>query len=184
MQRILLLDNYDSFTYNLSHYLEAEGAAVDVVLNDQFDSSTLELYDKVVLSPGPGLPSDSGALMDVIRLSDGIRPVFGVCLGMQAIAEFLGGSLYNQEVVKHGVAEMIQLETSLLFQGVPSEIEVGLYHSWAVNIEGDFEVISKSNEGVIMAIENKSKNFYGVQFHPESILTPQGKEIIKNFLSL
>lgn len=184
MQRILLLDNYDSFTYNLSHYLEAEGVAVDVVLNDQFDPSTLDLYNKVVLSPGPGLPVDSGALMEVIRLSDGVRPVFGVCLGMQAIAEYLGGSLYNQEAVKHGVAEMIQIEPSLLFLGIPSEIEVGLYHSWAVNTEGNFDVISKSNEDVIMAIENKSKNFYGVQFHPESILTPHGKEIIKNFLSL
>lgn len=157
---------------------------VDVVLNDQLDCSTLDLYDKVVLSPGPGLPVDSGALMEVIRLSDGIRPVFGVCLGMQAIAEYLGGTLYNQKQVKHGVCEIIQIESSLLFQGFPSQIEVGLYHSWAVNAEGDFEVISKSSKNIIMAIENKSKNFYGVQFHPESILTPRGKWVIKNFLNL
>tara|TARA_B110000305_G_scaffold97003_1_gene109356 strand:- start:860 stop:1414 length:555 start_codon:yes stop_codon:yes gene_type:complete len=184
LQRILLLDNYDSFTYNLCHYLEAEGAVVDVVLNDQLNCSTLDLYDKIVLSPGPGLPMDSGDLMEVIRLSDGVRPVFGVCLGMQAMAEYLGGSLYNQKQVKHGVGEKIQLESSLLFQGFPSEIDVGLYHSWAVNTEGDFEVISRSRQNVIMAIENKSKNFYGVQFHPESILTPLGKGIIKNFLNL
>ena len=184
MQRILLLDNYDSFTYNLSHYLEGEGAMVDVVLNDQFDKSTLDLYDKVVLSPGPGLPIYSGSMMEVIELSDGIRPVLGVCLGMQAIAEYLGGSLYNQKVVKHGVSENVQIHESILFRGLPEEIEVGLYHSWAVNTEGDFNIISNSKEGVIMAIENKLKNFYGVQFHPESILTQEGKRIIENFLSL
>ncbi|NRA12576.1 MAG: aminodeoxychorismate/anthranilate synthase component II [Crocinitomicaceae bacterium] len=184
MQRILLLDNYDSFTYNLSHYLEAEGVQVDVVLNDQFDTSTINLYDKVVLSPGPGLPATSGGMMEVIRLSDGARPVLGVCLGMQALAEYLGGSLYNQAHVKHGVAELIQIEPSQIFQGLPSEIEVGLYHSWAVNVHGEFDVIASSGLDVVMAIENKSKQLYGVQFHPESILTQYGKEIIKNFLNL
>lgn len=184
MQRILLLDNYDSFTYNLSHYITGEGAEVDVVLNDKIDCSALDRYDKIVLSPGPGLPKDSGKLMEVIQLSAGIRPVLGVCLGMQGMVQFLGGELYNQNQVRHGVMELIQIGDSDLFRGLEDAIEVGLYHSWAVKDEGDFEVIATTKEDVIMAIQNKSKKMYGVQFHPESILTKGGKEIIRNFLSL
>jgi len=184
LQRILLLDNYDSFTYNLSHYIEAEGAKVDVVLNDQIDCLLLDMYDKIILSPGPGLPNDSGRLMEVIRLSVGERPVLGVCLGMQGLIEYLGGELYNQNKVKHGVSEFIQLKNSSLFDGLPETIEVGLYHSWAGDESGDYKVTARSDQGTVMAMENVSKQLYGVQFHPESILTPQGKEIIQNFLSL
>ena len=184
MQRILLLDNYDSFTYNLCHFLEAEGVVVDVVLNNQFDCSNLDLYDKIVLSPGPGLPAESGVMNEVIRLSIGKTPILGVCLGMQALAESLGGVLYNQVQVKHGVSELIDLYESSLFTDLPKSIEVGLYHSWAVKDGGDFNVTSKSKNNVVMSLENINKKVYGVQFHPESILTSHGKEIIKNFLNI
>ncbi|MDC3252803.1 aminodeoxychorismate/anthranilate synthase component II [Crocinitomicaceae bacterium] len=184
MQRILLLDNYDSFTYNLAHYMEGEGMSVDIVLNDAFDCVYLDRYDKVVLSPGPGLPKDAGVLMDVVAACDGVRPVLGVCLGMQAMAEHLGGSLYNQEVVKHGVAEDIELMTSLLFEGMSSPAQVGLYHSWAAAPKGDFDVIAQSNSGTVMALQNVSKKLFGVQFHPESILTPEGRRLIQNFLAI
>lgn len=184
MQRILLLDNYDSFTYNLSHYIVGEGARVDVLLNDEIDCSTLDVYDKVVLSPGPGLPKDSGKLMEVIQKSVGIRPILGVCLGMQGIVEHLGGELYNQSTVKHGVSEIINLQESQLFTGLETEIEVGLYHSWAVKETGDFDIVASSRNNIVMAIQNEEKALYGVQFHPESILTPNGKEIIRNFLQL
>lgn len=184
MQRILLIDNYDSFTHNLSHYLEGEGVHVDVVLNDQFDRTSLDQYDKIVLSPGPGLPKDAGVLLDVIRLAAGKKPVLGVCLGMQAIAEFLGGHLFNQEVVRHGVAEVIEVYDSILFKGLSSEIEVGLYHSWAIDADGDYQVSAKSKNGIIMALENVDQKLYGVQFHPESILTKDGRAILRNFLRI
>lgn len=184
MKRILLLDNYDSFTYNLLHYIEAAGVEVDVILNDKIDCSTLDHYDQVILSPGPGVPVNAGKLMEVIELCAGVRPVLGVCLGMQAIAEYLGGSLFNQDEVKHGVAETIQIQESKLFTGLEPKIEVGLYHSWAIHEEGDFSIIGQSTANIVMAIENTSKQMYGVQFHPESILTPNGREIIANFLNL
>ncbi|MDG1742126.1 MAG: aminodeoxychorismate/anthranilate synthase component II [Crocinitomicaceae bacterium] len=184
MQRILLIDNYDSFTYNLAHYMEGEGVAVDIVLNDAFDCADLERYDKVVLSPGPGLPLDAGVLMDVVAACVGVRPVLGVCLGMQAIALHLGGSLYNQDVVKHGVAEFIELDSSSLFLGMSSPTQVGLYHSWAVESTGDFNVTARSKSGIVMALENTSKKLFGVQFHPESILTDDGRAVVRNFLAI
>lgn len=184
MKRILLLDNYDSFTYNLSHYISGEGVEVDVILNDEIDCSTLARYDKIVLSPGPGLPIESGRLNEVIELSAGLCPILGVCLGMQAMAEYLGGELYNQNIVKHGVSESIHIQESKLFIGLEQDIEVGLYHSWAVREEGDFNIIAKSETNIVMAIENISKQMYGVQFHPESVLTPNGRKIIRNFLEI
>jgi anthranilate synthase component 2 len=164
--------------------MEAEGVLVDIQLNDSFDLSQLSIYDKVVLSPGPGLPKDSGALMEVIANCEGVRPVLGVCLGMQGVAEFFGGDLYNQEVVKHGVSETIQVEDSILFKELPQKIEVGLYHSWAVTTNGDYKVTARSENGTVMALENVEKQMYGVQFHPESIMTPEGKVILQNFLNL
>lgn len=154
---------------------------VDVKRNNE-SISTIDIYDKIVLSPGPGLPKEAGVMMDLIRQVDSKIPVLGVCLGTQAIAEYCGSSLYNQKEVKHGVAEKIRCEASLLFKDLPSVMEVGLYHSWAVEENGEFAVTARSESGVVMAIENQERKFYGVQFHPESIMTPNGKDILHNFL--
>jgi anthranilate synthase component 2 len=181
LKHVLLLDNYDSFTYNLKHYISSLGCDVTVVRNDEFDLN-LSIFTHVILSPGPGLPENAGVLLDVIRIADGKIPVLGVCLGMQGIGQYLGGELYNQPTVKHGVSESIQIEDSVLFKGIQSVFNVGLYHSWALNEEGDYKIIAKSNSGVVMAIENVFKKLYGVQFHPESIMTEKGKEILSNFL--
>jgi len=183
LKQILLLDNYDSFTFNLQHYLIGFNVEVDVVRND-VKIDTMSKYDGIVVSAGPGLPKDAGALMEVLSFAQGSIPVLGVCLGMQGMCEFLGGELYNQSVVKHGVKEVVQIESGALFGGVDSEIEVGLYHSWAVDDGGDYEVVARSKNNVIMAIENRDSKFYGVQFHPESIMTTSGKQIIKNFIDL
>jgi len=183
LKRVLLLDNYDSFTYNLKHYFSGLGCDVTVVRNDEFDMN-LSGFTHVVLSPGPGLPSDSEILTDLLRCTNEKIPVLGICLGMQAIGEFLGGELYNQSIVKHGVSEFIKVENSILLKGLQGEFKVGLYHSWAVNDSGDYSVTATSKSGVIMAIESKKAKMYGVQFHPESVMTPRGKLIIDNFINL
>ena len=139
--------------------MEGEGVAVDIVLNDAFDCADLERYDKVVLSPGPGLPLDAGVLMDVVAACVGVRPVLGVCLGMQAIALHLGGSLYNQDVVKHGVAEFIELDSSSLFLGMSSPTQVGLYHSWAVESTGDFNVTARSKVESLWHLKIRPRNY-------------------------
>ena len=158
---------------------------VDVVKNDEIDLDTLGNYDKIVLSPGPGLPKGAGRLMDVIKQADSKTPVLGVCLGMQAIAVHLDGELYNQNKVKHGVQEVIELGVSPLFEGINDKIEVGLYHSWAIKDgKGDFQIIAMSLNQIPMAIQNEDRKFYGVQFHPESIMTLDGRKIIENFLSI
>lgn len=181
MQQILLLDNFDSFTYNLEHYLVGLGSRVHVVRNNVAISNLLD-YDKIVLSPGPGLPNEAGCLMDVLEQADGKVPVLGVCLGMQAIGIHLGGGIYNQEIVKHGVQEEIECKDSVLFSGMPNRMEVGLYHSWAVKEHTNYEVTARSESGILMGIENKDRKLYGVQFHPESVMTPNGMNILKNFL--
>lgn len=183
MQQILLLDNFDSFTYNLEHYLIGLGNQVDVIRNN-VEISNLSEYDKIVLSPGPGLPEDAGGMMDILSRVEGKIPVLGVCLGMQAIALHLGGAIYNQDKVKHGVQENVICEKSVLFNGIPNLIQVGLYHSWAVKAHSNYTISAKSESGVLMAIENVERKLYGVQFHPESVMTPNGKEILENFLSL
>ena len=187
MQRILLLDNYDSFTYNLEHYLSSQEVKVDVVRNDELNGvdAICDKYDKMVISPGPGLPREAKGMMELIKMVHGKIPVLGVCLGMQAIAEFLGGELYNQKEVKHGVEETITIVESPLFEGLQSEINVGLYHSWSVlEGKGDFEITARTKNGVIMAIQNLASKMHGVQFHPESVMTPDGMQIIQNFLNL
>lgn len=183
MQRILLLDNFDSFTYNLAHYLRNLNVQVDVVRNNVPIQAVFQ-YDKIVLSPGPGLPNEAGNLMEILQEVDGKIPVLGVCLGMQAIALHLGGELYNLNDVKHGVQESVSVEGGSLFQGVPSRIDVGLYHSWAVRENLNYEVIANSEANVVMAIQNVERKLYGVQFHPESIMTPNGLKILENFVSL
>jgi len=184
LRRILLIDNYDSFTYNLEHCLTALGTSVDVVRNDVEIEDHL-IYDGVVLSPGPGVPGESNGMMALIQRLDGEIPILGVCLGMQAIAVHLGGELFNQNEVKHGVEEIINVYDSPLFYGIGSELNVGLYHSWAVvDGVGSFEITARSSNGLVMGIQNTSKMMYGVQFHPESIMTSGGNEIIQNFLNI
>lgn len=187
--KILLLDNYDSFTYNLLHYLEKiEGVEVSVILNDAIDLSTIESFDALVLSPGPGLPNQAGKLLAVIEKAIELeKPIFGVCLGMQALATHFGVELYNQENVKHGVSELCEIsEHSSIFKDIPSSIPVGLYHSWAVKSELNSELIplAFSEKNVLMALQHRSKRIYAVQFHPESILTDFGNKMIENFVIL
>ena len=187
--RFLLVDNFDSFTYNIVHYLEQCEVNVDVVTNQEVDCSSLGDYQAVVLSPGPGLPPQAGKLMEVVARSFAQNiPVLGVCLGMQALAIHAGDTVYNQEIVKHGLAEEIQLtkEGSLFYEGIPNRFEVGLYHSWAVRLEEDspFTPTAVSESDVLMSIEIPGKKIYAVQFHPESILTPNGLQMIRNFVEI
>lgn len=187
--RFLLVDNFDSFTYNIVHYLEQCGVNVDVVTNLEVDCSSLGDYQAVVLSPGPGLPPQAGNLMEVVARSFAQNiPVLGVCLGMQALAIHAGDEVYNQEIVKHGLAEEIRLtkKDSLFYEGIPDRFEVGLYHSWAVRPEKDspFTPTAFSENNVLMSMEIPERKIYAVQFHPESILTPNGLQMIRNFVEL
>lgn len=185
--KVLLLDNFDSFTFNLFHYLEALGCEVSVVRNNGISIGEIAPYDKIVLSPGPGLPKDAGIMMEVINTYAEQKPILGVCLGMQALGVHFGGELYNQSAVKHGVAEKcIHDQNNRLFAGIPEEFEVGLYHSWAVNIENATEIkpVAYSENEVLMAFEHRSFPVAGVQFHPESLLTEYGRNIMGNFLKM
>lgn len=184
--KILLIDNYDSFTYNLFQYLEEAGAAVTVVRNDQFRLADVAAYDKIVLSPGPGIPSEAGLLEDVIKAYAGQKPILGICLGEQAIGEVFGGQLHNLDHVFHGVQTLAHIVADdYLFHGLPRDIAVGRYHSWVVQTEGlpdCIEVTALSDEGQIMALCHKEYDVHGIQFHPESILTPDGRTMIENFV--
>lgn len=181
--KVLLIDFYDSFTYNLAHYFENSDCEVNVVRHDKLDLCLLSDYDKIVLSPGPGLPAEKLNLMEVIQFCDGKQPILGICLGMQALSVYVGASLENQQMVKHGVQENIHVkQNSLLFKGLPQDIKVGLYHSWhAVNCDEN-HVTARSENNVIMAIEIPERKIYGVQFHPESIMTEFGLDILRNFI--
>ena len=186
--KIVIIDNYDSFTYNLSHLLKELGAEVTVFRNDQFALPQLEAFDKIVLSPGPGIPSEAGLLLDVIRTYAGRKPIFGVCLGHQAIGEVFGGRLENLSDVFHGVAtEGTQLGNDPVFEGLPRRITMGRYHSWVVSREGFpdcLEITAESDEGQIMALRHREYDIHGIQFHPESVLTPEGRQILSNWLAL
>lgn len=187
--RILLIDNFDSFTYNLVHYLEKCNAQVYVVRNDRLSQLDLKLYDGIIISPGPGLPNEANEMMNTLAKTIELEiPLFGVCLGFQAIGEYFRGKLYNQEKVKHGVQESASRTTveSKLLMGLPPVFNVGLYHSWALELKPDSElhVTARSIENVIMAYESTERKIYGVQFHPESILTDFGQEIIQNFIEI
>ncbi|MDX1446462.1 aminodeoxychorismate/anthranilate synthase component II [Lishizhenia sp.] len=184
---VLLLDNFDSFTYNLFHYCEEIGAKVDVIRNNEIDLASVEKYDKIILSPGPHLPKDAGKLMELIAMYYDKKPMLGVCLGMQALAEFFGGELYNLDRVNHGVEDQcVQIMPNQLFKEVPEEFKVGLYHSWAVKrpLPKGLNITALSQSDVLMAFEHEKLPIYAVQFHPESVMTPEGKIIMKNFLSL
>ncbi len=185
--KIVIIDNYDSFTYNLSHLVKELGAEVTVLRNDCFQLTDLEAYDKILLSPGPGIPQEAGLLLEVIRTYVGKKPILGVCLGEQAIGEVFGGKLTNLSEVYHGIQSPIRITASdYLFEGLPEEIPVGRYHSWVVdreNFPDTLEITAVSQEGYIMAIRHKNFDIRGIQFHPESVLTPDGKRIISNWLN-
>ena len=186
--KIVIIDNYDSFTFNLSHLLTELGVETTVLRNDQFELSDLEPYTKIVLSPGPGIPSEAGLLTDVIRTYAGKKPILGVCLGHQAIGEVFGAQLQNLSDVYHGVATPCHIVADdPMFGGLANEITVGRYHSWVVsnaNLPDCLEVTAVSDEGYIMALRHRQFNIRGIQFHPESVLTPDGKRMILNWLYL
>ncbi len=184
---IVIIDNYDSFTYNLSHLVKELGATVTVVRNDRFEMDELEKYDRILLSPGPGVPEEAGKLLDVIRTYAGKKPILGVCLGEQAIGEVFGGRLTNLKSVYHGIQSRIStVADDPIFAGLPREISVGRYHSWVVDTDGFpecLEVTAVSSEGHIMALRHKELDVRGIQFHPESILTPDGKQMLRNWIN-
>ena len=184
--KVVIIDNYDSFTYNLSHLVKRLGANVTVYRNDQFSISQLKVFDKIILSPGPGIPSEAGLLLDVIKSYAGQKPILGVCLGHQAIGEVFGATLTNLSDVYHGVAtEGTQFGTDPIFNGLPRRIVMGRYHSWVVSRDGFpdcLEITAESDDGQIMALCHRNYNIHGIQFHPESVLTPDGETIIKNWL--
>ena len=185
--KIVIIDNYDSFTYNLSHLVKELGAEVTVLRNDSFPIEELETYDKILLSPGPGIPKEAGLLLEVIRTYAGKKPILGVCLGEQAIGEVFGGKLTNLSEVYHGIQSPIRITASnYLFEGLPEEMLVGRYHSWVIdreNFPDALEITAVSQEGYIMALRHKDFDVQGIQFHPESVLTPDGKKIISNWLN-
>lgn len=186
--KTVIIDNYDSFTYNLAHMVKELGAETTVVRNDQFQLADLEVFDKIILSPGPGIPSEAGLLLDVIRHYAGRKPMLGVCLGHQAIGEVFGARLENLREVFHGIATSCHITAgSPIFQGLKRDITIGRYHSWVVaaeNFPTCLEVTAVSDEGQIMALQHRQHAVYGIQFHPESVLTPDGKAIIQNFIDL
>jgi len=191
--KILVFDNYDSFTYNLVHLVEKIlHQRVDVHRNDQIPLEKVKEYDKIILSPGPGIPSEAGLLLPLIKEYAATKPILGVCLGHQAIGEAFGGKLENLSTVYHGVATPIRISgeknggSHNLFDGLPEEIEVGRYHSWIVAEQGfpeELEITARDESNYIMALQHKKYDVRGVQFHPESVLTPVGEKILRNWLS-
>jgi anthranilate synthase component II len=186
--KILVLDNYDSFTYNLVHYLEKESdAEIEVHRNDKISIEEIGRFDKILLSPGPGIPSEAGILIDVIKTYASSKSILGVCLGQQAIGEAFGGSLTHLNEVFHGVASPVRIvKEDRLFKGIPQKINVGRYHSWVLNEEdlpAGLEIIALDEAGHIMAVRHREFDVRGVQFHPESILTEYGSEMIRNWVN-
>jgi anthranilate synthase component 2 len=184
--RILVIDNYDSFTYNLVHYLEDLDCEVTVYRNDEFDIEEIAHFDKILLSPGPGIPDEAGLLKQVIQQYGSTKSIFGVCLGQQAIGEVYGGTLSNLDKVYHGVATKVTkaVDDELLFEGLENEFEVGRYHSWVVdaNLPDCLEATSFDENGQLMSLRHKTYDVRGVQFHPESVLTPNGKKMLENWV--
>jgi anthranilate synthase component II len=185
--KLLVFDNYDSFTYNLVHLVKQvdKSIEVDVFRNDEIPLEKVAGYDKIILSPGPGIPSEAGQLLPLIDAYAASKSILGVCLGHQAIGEAFGGKLVNLTTVYHGVALNCRLQASPLFEGLPEEIPVGRYHSWVVSTE-DFpdslDITAQDDNGYIMALQHKTYDLQGVQFHPESVLTPDGETILRNWL--
>ena len=189
MGKLLILDNYDSFTYNLVHAVKELGLSdIEVVRNDKITLDEIEQFERIILSPGPGVPSEAGLLLAIIKRYAPSKPILGICLGHQAIGESFGARLVNLKEVHHGVQSKIKLlDDPQLFRGLGDTLEVGRYHSWVIspeNLPECIEITALSEEGEIMALKHKEYNVRGLQFHPESILTPQGKEILNNWLTM
>jgi len=190
LPKILVFDNYDSFTYNLVQIIEkitGTSKCIDVFRNNEISLKQIDKYDKIIISPGPGIPSEAGILLEMIKKYASKKEIFGVCLGQQAIAEAFGGSLTNLSEIYHGVASKIYIinEDKKIFDGLPIEFDAGRYHSWVVSDENfpeELEITALDNKGMIMALKHKTYDVHAVQFHPESILTPLGKKIIENFI--
>ncbi|MGA8853310.1 MAG: aminodeoxychorismate/anthranilate synthase component II [Christiangramia sp.] len=186
-KRILVIDNYDSFVYNLVHYLEELDCKVVVRRNDQLHIDDPEEYDKILLSPGPGIPDEAGLLKPIIEKYAATKSILGVCLGMQAIGEVFGGTLLNLDEVHHGVATKIDLfvDDEYIFNGLENELMVGRYHSWVVEktLPPALQATSYDKKGEIMSLRHKEFDVRGVQFHPESVLTPEGKKMIRNWVN-
>lgn len=185
--KIVIIDNYDSFTYNLVHYLEELSGEVTVLRNDEFEIEELQAFDKILLSPGPGIPDEAGLLKQVISHYSKTKSILGICLGQQAIGEVYGGSLINLDKVFHGISSKVKtsVKDETLFNSIPEEFEVGRYHSWVVSAENfpdELEITSTDENGQIMSLRHRKFDIKGVQFHPESVLTPHGKTILKNWL--
>ena len=184
--KTVIIDNYDSFTYNLAHLVKELGTEVDVLRNDKFELEELEKYDKIILSPGPAIPEEAGLLLEVIRTYAGRKPILGVCLGEQAIGQAFGGKLTNLSEVFHGIQTNVKIKNKdYIFSGLPTEIPVGRYHSWVVDTEEfpeELVITAISSEGQIMALKHREYDVHGIQFHPESVLTPDGKQIVGNWL--
>ncbi len=185
--KIAIIDNYDSFTYNLSHLVRQLGVEVTVYRNDLFQMSQLQSFDKIILSPGPGIPSEAGLLLSVIDNYASSKPILGVCLGHQAIGQHFGAQILNLSSVFHGVATPCTItQPDYLFDSLPQTIEVGRYHSWVVDAQSlpsCLQPTSLSPEGYIMSLRHRQYDVRGIQFHPESVLTPKGEQIIHNWLN-
>ncbi len=188
MKKVLVIDNYDSFTYNLVHYLEDLDCEVTVYRNDEFEINEIAGFDKILLSPGPGVPDEAGLLKEVIRKYGSTKSILGVCLGQQAIGEVFGGTLSNLDKVYHGVATMVtqSVNDEHLFDGLEKEFEVGRYHSWVVDatLPEALEATSFDENGQVMSLRHRTFDVRGVQFHPESVLTPNGKKILENWINI
>ena len=184
--KVAVIDNYDSFTYNLVHYLEDLKVEVTVFRNDEFELLDIEKFEKILLSPGPGIPDEAGLLKEVIKKYAPTKSILGICLGLQAIGEIFGGKLSNLEKVYHGVATKIFIkEKDSIFNNLPNELYVGRYHSWVLsnkNLPIDLIITSTDENGQIMSLKHSVYDVRGVQFHPESILTVHGKQILKNWI--
>lgn len=187
MKKVLVIDNYDSFTYNLVHYLEDLNCEVTVKRNDKLSLEEVYDYDKIVLSPGPGIPNEAGLLKEIIKMYASTKSILGVCLGQQAIGEVFGGKIENLDSVHHGVATnvTVSVDDESLFNGMDKTFEVGRYHSWVVskNLPESLEATSFDENGQIMSLRHKIYDVKGVQYHPESILTPNGKKILENWIN-
>lgn len=186
--KILVIDNYDSFVYNIVHYVkEITNEQVDVVRNDKITLDEVGKYDKILLSPGPGVPSDAGIMPEIIKTYAETKSIFGVCLGHQAIVEAFGGEIYNLDTVYHGVETKMTVTDSdeILFNGIPEHFMAGRYHSWNAkkdNLPDCFSVTCVDDTGLVMGVRHKQLDVRGIQFHPESVLTPQGKKMIENWV--
>ncbi|MDO4228727.1 MAG: aminodeoxychorismate/anthranilate synthase component II [Capnocytophaga sp.] len=185
MMKVLVIDNYDSFVFNLVHYLEELGCEVVVKRNDQLTLDEVDTYSKILLSPGPGIPDEAGLLKPIIERYAPTKSIFGVCLGQQAIGEVFGGVLTNLDKVFHGVATPVRvIEEDILFRNMPETFDVGRYHSWVVQnpLPEDLIITSVDENGQVMSLRHKTYDVRGVQYHPESVLTPLGKTILKNWI--